>query len=160
LGIFGCSTFRVYVPGPTCVRILGDFGADIIKIEAPAGVDPNEGMSGARDGYGQWVQASLLEAQIAMMDFQAARYLIDGVAPGQAGNDHPYSTPMGVFQASDDFINIGVGGDGQWRALCVSLERTDLAHAPEYATGEQRFRNRSDRFPHPNLQDEDLRAMA
>jgi len=262
--------------GPTCVRILGDFGADIIKIEAPAGVDPNEGMSGARDGYdminlhrnkrsltlnlkercgheifmrlvkdadvvvenfrpdvkermgiayealsavnpriilasisgfgqsgpyrmragfdqiaqgmgglmwvtgmpgsgpmragiavadssagvyaatgilialaerersgrGQWVQASLLEAQIAMMDFQAARYLIDGVAPGQAGNDHPYSTPMGVFQTSDGFINIGAGGDGQWRALCVALERPDLGRAPEYSTGDLRLRNR------------------
>jgi crotonobetainyl-CoA:carnitine CoA-transferase CaiB-like acyl-CoA transferase len=262
--------------GPTCVRILGDFGADIIKIEAPAGIDPNEGISGARDGYdminlhrnkrlltlnlkersgheifmrlvqdadvvvenfrpdvkermgitydalsainpriilasisgfgqsgpyrtragfdqiaqgmgglmwvtgmpgsgpmragiavadsaagvyaatgilialaerersgrGQWVQASLLEAQIAMMDFQAARYLVDGVVPGQAGNDHPYSTPMGVFETADGFINIGVGGDGQWRALCVALDRPDLGQAAEYATGELRLRNR------------------
>ena len=66
-----------------------------------------------RSGVGQWVQTSLLEAQIALMDFQAARYLVDGVVPGQAGNDHPYSTPMGVFETSDGFINIGVGGDGQ-----------------------------------------------
>ena len=37
--------------GPTAVRQLADWGAHVIKIEAPPGVDPNEGMSGARDGY-------------------------------------------------------------------------------------------------------------
>ncbi len=34
-----------------------------------------------RSGEGQWVRSSLLQAQIAMMDFQAARYLVDGVVP-------------------------------------------------------------------------------
>lgn len=263
--------------GPTCCRIFADFGADVIKVEAPPGVDPNEAMSGPRRGYdmlnlhrnkrsltlnlkepegvaifmrlvetadivvenfrpdvkerlgigyealcainarvilasisgfgqtgpyrmragfdqiaqgmgglmgvtglphqgpvragiaiadsaagiyaatgilialterersglGQWVQTSLLETQIAMMDFQAARYLVDGEVPGQAGNDHPYSTPMGVMDTADGFINIGVGGDGQWRALCQAIQRPQLANDPDYATQDSRFRNRS-----------------
>jgi crotonobetainyl-CoA:carnitine CoA-transferase CaiB-like acyl-CoA transferase len=37
--------------GPTCCRVLADFRADVIKIEAPVGVDPNAGISGARHGY-------------------------------------------------------------------------------------------------------------
>ena len=95
-----------------------------------------------RSGLGQWVQTSLLQAQIAMMDFQAARFLVDGVVPEQAGNDHPYSTPMGVFKTSDGFINLGVGGDGQWRSFCVAINRPDLGSATEYATLDGRFQNR------------------
>ena len=262
--------------GPTCCRIFADFGADVIKVEAPPGVDPNEGMSGARggsdmlnlhrnkrsitlnlktaagldvfkrlvatadvvvenfrpdvkdrlgiayealkavnpriilasisgfgqsgpyrtragfdqvaqgmgglmwvtglpgqgpvragiavadtsaglyaaigilvalsererSGEGQWVQSSLLQAQIAMMDFQAARYLVDGVVPQQAGNDHPYSTPMGVVRTADGFINIAVGGQGQWKAFCVAIGQPELQDDPLYATQELRFQNR------------------
>jgi crotonobetainyl-CoA:carnitine CoA-transferase CaiB-like acyl-CoA transferase len=96
----------------------------------------------ARSGEGQWVQTSLLQSQIAMMDFQAARYLIDGDVPPQAGNDHPFSTPMGVVATADGFINIGVGGDGQWRGFCSAIERPDLARHPNYATVDVRYRNR------------------
>jgi crotonobetainyl-CoA:carnitine CoA-transferase CaiB-like acyl-CoA transferase len=263
--------------GPTCCRIFADFGADVIKIEAPAGVDPNEGMSGARNGSdmlnlhrnkrsmtlnlkhpkglalfrkmvetadvvvenyrpdvkerlgiayddlkainpriilasisgfgetgpyrtrpgfdqiaqgmgglmwvtglpgqgpvragiaiadssaglyaaigilialaerersgeGQWVRSSLLQAQIAMMDFQAARYLVDGVVPQQAGNDHPYSTPMGVVRTADGYINIGVAAQGQWIAFCKAIDEPELANHPDYATQDDRFKNRA-----------------
>jgi crotonobetainyl-CoA:carnitine CoA-transferase CaiB-like acyl-CoA transferase len=262
--------------GPTCCRILADFGADVIKIEAPDGVDPNEGMSGQRHGYdmqnlhrnkrsltlnlkkdqgraaflrmvaradvvvenyrpdvktrlgldyealaavnpriilasvsgfgqdgpyatdagfdqiaqgmgglmwitgepgsgpmragaaiadtsagiyaavgilialnerersgrGQWVHTSLLQAQIAMCDFQAARYLVDHAVPPQAGNDHPYATPMGVFATADGYINIGVGGDGQWRAFCAAIGRPELSDHMDFATMAARYSNR------------------
>lgn len=84
-------------------------------------------------GQGQWVQTSLLQAQIALMDFQAARYLIEDEVPGQAGNDHPTVTPMGVVATSDGHINLGVGGDGQWRALCDALEHPEWGANPAYA---------------------------
>ena len=263
--------------GPTCCRVLADFGADVIKIEAPEGVDPNAGMSGARHGYdmlnlhrnkramtlnlkvpdgralflrmvreadvvvenfrpdvkdrlgigyealaaenpriilasisgfgqtgpyagragfdqiaqgmgglmmvtghpgqgpmragtavadssagmnaaigilvalaereksgkGQWVHTSLLESQIGLMDFQAARYLVDGEVPQQAGNDHPYATPMGVIATKDGYLNLGVGAEGQWRDFCTAIAREDLRDHPEFATMEDRYRNRA-----------------
>jgi len=93
----------------------------------------------SRSGRGQWVQTSLLEAQIGMMDFQAARYLVDGSVPPQAGNEHPYSTPMGVYATCDGHINIAAGGEGNWRRLCEALDRADLLDDPQFATEEARF---------------------
>lgn len=262
--------------GPTCARVFADFGADVIKVEAPPGVDPNESMSGPRHGYdmlnlhrnkrsltldlkkpaarevlarliggadvvlenfrpdvkqrlgldydtlsainprivlasvsgfgqsgpyrdkggfdqiaqgmgglmgvtgepdgqpmragiavadssaglyaaigvlvalserarsgrGQWVQTSLLEAQIGMMDFQAARWLVDGETPPRSGNEHPYSTPMGVYPTADGHINIAAGGEGNWRRLCEALGRLDLLEDPDLSLEADRFRAR------------------
>ncbi len=70
-----------------------------------------------RSGKGQWVQSSLLQAQVFMLDFQAARWLMAEEVPGQAGNDHPTSIPTGVFQTSDGYINIAAAGQHMWQRL-------------------------------------------
>lgn len=93
-------------------------------------------------GEGQWVQSNLLAAQIAMLDFQAARWLIGHEVPPQAGNDHPTSIPTGVFATADGHINIAAAGDEIYRRLCKALEAPELATDPDFANGAARSRNR------------------
>lgn len=95
-------------------------------------------------GKGQWVHTSLLHAQIAMLDFQAARYLVEGDVPRQEGNDHPTSAPMGMFQCADGAVNIGVSGEGQWREFCEAIERLDWLERPEFRLNADRVRNRKE----------------
>ena len=96
-----------------------------------------------RSGKGQWVHASLLHAQIAMMDFQAARYLNEGDVAGQAGNDHPTSTPMGLFEASDGSFNLGASGQGNWVRLCELVQKPEWIADPDFANEKTRTVNRA-----------------
>jgi crotonobetainyl-CoA:carnitine CoA-transferase CaiB-like acyl-CoA transferase len=98
----------------------------------------------AQSGQGQWVQSSLLESQISLMDFQAARYLIDGEVPQSSGNEHPYVTPMGVVATKDGHMNLGVGSDAQWRAFCVLIGHSDWGTNVDYATNPARFERRDE----------------
>ena len=93
-------------------------------------------------GQGQWVHTSLLESQIAMLDFQAARWIMANEVPQQAGNNHPTSIPTGVFQTSDGYINIACSGEQMWQRLCESLEADDLFNDPDYAVEGERSKNR------------------
>ena len=93
-------------------------------------------------GEGQWVQTSLLQAQIFMLDFQAARWLMDKDVAQQAGNDHPTSIPTGVFKTSDGYINIATTGGRIWHRFAETLGAPDLPNRPEYATAPDRSKNR------------------
>ena len=99
-------------------------------------------LSREETGKGQWVQTSLLQAQIAMLDFQAALWLMDGEVPKQAGNNHPTSIPTGVFETADGHINLAVTGQSIWERFCRTIEREDLIKHPDYATSGLRSRNR------------------
>ena len=93
-------------------------------------------------GKGQWIHTSLLEAQIFLLDFQAARWTVEQEVPPQAGNDHPTNVPMGVFSTSDGYINLAPMGY-MWAKLCGLLGLDDLIDHVEFATAEARFENRA-----------------
>jgi crotonobetainyl-CoA:carnitine CoA-transferase CaiB-like acyl-CoA transferase len=94
-------------------------------------------------GKGSWVQTSLLAAQIALMDFQAARVLVDGDVPGQAGNDHPVATPMGLFETEDGHVNIAAHGQAMYARLCEAIGRPELSADERFATARSRLANRA-----------------
>ncbi len=93
-------------------------------------------------GEGQWLQTSLLQAQVFMLDFQAARWLVDHEVPQQAGNNHPTSIPTGVFETADGYMNIAVAGQEIWLRFCRAIDDQALADNPAYTTPKQRSDNR------------------
>ena len=95
-----------------------------------------------KSGKGQWVSVSLLEAQIAMLDFQAARYLMEREVAGQAGNDHPTMAPMGAFKTADGYINIASAGNAMWKRLCKALDLIKLVNNPDFKDDNSRVKNR------------------
>ncbi|HEU0201329.1 MAG TPA: CoA transferase [Burkholderiaceae bacterium] len=94
-------------------------------------------------GEGQWVQTSLLESQIAMLDFQAAQWLVAKKVPGQNGNEHPLTVPTGVFATKDGYLNIAAIGNTMWTRLCEALEVPHLAKEPGLGSDPERVKNRA-----------------
>ena len=93
-------------------------------------------------GEGQFVESSLLAAQIAMLDFQATRWTMAKEIPGQAGNNHPTSIPSGVFRTKDGHINIASAGGSIYERMCAAIGQPDLPKNPDFATPKARLKNR------------------
>jgi formyl-CoA transferase len=95
-----------------------------------------------QSGKGQWVQSSLLQAGISLLDFQAARYLMEGEVPPQVGNDHPTSMPTSAYKTRDGHINVAASGEGMWSGLCKAIGREDMLESPDFKGGKKRAENR------------------
>jgi crotonobetainyl-CoA:carnitine CoA-transferase CaiB-like acyl-CoA transferase len=97
-----------------------------------------------RTGTGHWVQTSLLESMIAMMDFQAARWTIDKEVPAPAGNHHPMSVPMGCFATADGYVNIGGAGGRLLHGLCEAIGLPWVPSDPRFDSLAKRSANRAE----------------
>jgi formyl-CoA transferase len=130
-GLPGQGPVRVGIPvADLCAGLLCSQGIMIALLERE------------KSGQGQWVDTSLLAAQIFMLDFQAARWLVDREVPRQAGNNHPTSIPTGVFEVADGYINIAVAGQVIWERFCALFEGETFSSNPDYATAALRSENR------------------
>ena len=92
---------------------------------------------------GQWLHTSLLQAQIFLLDFQAARWTVDGEVAPQEGNNHPTNVPMGTFKTEDGYVNIAPMAS-MWPKFCAVMGLEDMEQDENFATAGARFNNRQD----------------
>ena len=95
-----------------------------------------------KSGVGQWVNTSLLQAQIFMLDFQAARWLSEKQIAGQAGNNHPTSVPTGVFKTLNGSINLAVAGETIWKRFVEAIDKEQWLQMEEFKDAKFRLKNR------------------
>ena len=123
-GLPGQGPVRVGIPiADLCAGIFCAYGIAVALIERE------------KSGKGQWVKSSLLQAQLFMLDFQAARWLMRGEVAKQAGNNHPTSIPTGVYKTRDGHMNLAVTGNKIWTRMCEAIGAPELATHPDYSTG-------------------------
>jgi crotonobetainyl-CoA:carnitine CoA-transferase CaiB-like acyl-CoA transferase len=94
-------------------------------------------------GEGRWVQTSLIEAGITLLDFQATRWTMDKKVPPQEGNNHPTNTPMGLFPTADGYLNIAATSNKNFQKFCGIIDREKMATDPRFASAALRGRNKA-----------------
>ena len=130
-GLAGQGPVRVGIPiADLCAGIFAAQGILVALLEREA------------SGKGQWLHTSLLQAMVSMMDFQTARWLVDGEVASQAGNFHPTSIPTGVYKARDGYMNIAVFGSKIWERFCTTLGAPEWIQDPRFVDKAGRSVNR------------------
>lgn len=130
-GLPGQGPVRVGIPiADLCAGIFCAYGILVALLEREV------------SGKGQFVNTSLLQAQIFMLDFQASRWLMSKEVAKQAGNNHPTSIPTGVFKTKDGFFNIAVTGNKIWERFVKTVGHEEWLKNPDYATAAARSKNR------------------
>jgi crotonobetainyl-CoA:carnitine CoA-transferase CaiB-like acyl-CoA transferase len=93
-------------------------------------------------GQGRWVQTSLIEAGLTLLDFQATRWTMDKKIPPQEGNNHPTNTPMGCFPTADGHLNIAATSNKNFQIFCKLIDRESMAADPRFTSIALRRQNK------------------
>jgi crotonobetainyl-CoA:carnitine CoA-transferase CaiB-like acyl-CoA transferase len=93
-------------------------------------------------GQGRWVQTSLIESGLTLLDFQATRWTMDKKVPPQEGNYHPTNVPMGLYPTADGFLNLAATSNKNFRIFCKLIDREKAASDPRFASAGLRARNK------------------
>lgn len=94
-----------------------------------------------KTGKGAIIRTSLLASTVGAHVFQGTAQTVAGVTGTARGNHHPSLAPYGLFHCRDAHLQIAVGTEGHWNALCrvLGIEADD-----RFATNAGRVEHRDE----------------
>jgi CoA:oxalate CoA-transferase len=98
-----------------------------------------------RSGRGQYIDVSMLDAQLALLEGAISRYYATGAVPGRIGTRHPLITPFQAFEAADGWLVVANVKD--WTLFCALLGRDELAEDSRFKANELRTQHHAELEP-------------
>ena len=102
-----------------------------------------------RSGEGQYIDVSMLDCQVAIMENAFMRYFTLGQTPQRLGTRHPSSTPFQAFDTSDGQVVVAImgGSTDQWPLFCAAIDHVELIDDDRYVTGWGRTQHYDELIP-------------
>lgn len=100
-----------------------------------------------RTGKGQYIDISMLDSLIYILENAIARYTMAGEIPKPLGTAHPTIVPFQAFEAKDGWIVIPIGNDSLWASFCEAIGKPELADDPKFKTNALRVQNKRELIP-------------
>ncbi len=95
-----------------------------------------------KTGKGQFIDASLLDGQVTLLNFFVTSYFATGRPAERMGSAHPTIVPYQAFSAKDMDIILAVPNNGLWEKCCYALNWEDLLTDSRFITNEARVSHR------------------
>ena len=97
-----------------------------------------------KTGKGMFIDVSMLDSQIAILENAIARYLSKSEIPKPMGSRHPSIAPFEAFKTKDSYIIIAAGNDKLFEKLCEHLNITECVSDDRFKTNSMRCENMND----------------
>jgi crotonobetainyl-CoA:carnitine CoA-transferase CaiB-like acyl-CoA transferase len=95
-----------------------------------------------KTGQGQYVDVSMLEGQLGLLQGTIGGYLADGVVPEPMGTAYKALLPYQTFQTKTKDLALAVGSDRLWRIFCPTMGLGAMTDDPRFSTNAARVQNR------------------
>ncbi len=95
------------------------------------------------NGKGQYIDMSMLDANMLTLTHQATSYFATGNNPKRLGSAHASIAPYQVYSTSDGYVSVAVGSEKLWKDFCMAMTLEELLNDPLLLTNPMRVRNRN-----------------